>query len=211
MSIEYLAMFSRLELGQNRGRREVVQQLREDFGPKASDVDSFVSYTAESFKLKAKGRYAGLARHGTDAMYDQYSPSQEDDSTSLMGNFNSDQPSISLANDYEMLSPGAENSSTRGRLHEHVSRRSSFTAHSNESSVSIDGDTDSDAEWEVQAITDSKIDPHRGFLYRVVWVGDWDDSWEPPAMLSCPDLVNDFHQCNPKKPSLTTGDQLEKE
>ena len=83
---------------------------------------------------------------------------------------------MSLANDHEMLSPGAENPSTREEIHEHVSGRSSLAGHSNESSVGVDGDTDSDAEWEVRAITDSKIDPHRGFLYRVVWVGDWDDS-----------------------------------
>ena len=79
---------------------------------------------------------------------------------------------MSLANDYEMLSPGTENVSTRGRIHEYVLRRLSFTAHSNESSVGVDGDSDSDAKWEVQVITDSKIEPYRGFLYRVVWVGD---------------------------------------
>ena len=28
-------------------------------------------------------------------------------------------------------------------------------------------------------------------------------------MLSCPDLVDDFHQSNPKKVSLTMGNQLE--
>ena len=62
----------------------------------------------------------------------------------------------------------------------------------------------------MRAITDFNIDPHRDFLYRVVWVGDWDDSWKPPAMLSCPDLVDDFHQSKPKKASLTMGNQLER-
>ena len=190
---------------------ESSDESSEGLGPTALDVNSFVSYTAESFKLKPKGRYTGLARHGTDAMYDQHSASQEEDLTSLNDDLDSNQPSISLANDDEMLSSSAENSSTRRGSHEDVSRRSSFTAYSNESSAGVDGDIDSDAEWEVQAITDSKIDPYRGFLYRVVWVGDWDDSWEPPAMLSCPGLVDDFHQCNPQKPSLTTGDRLEQE
>ena len=109
-------------------------------------------------------------------MYDQHSPSHEDDSTSLKSDLDSDQPSISAANDDEMLSPSAKNSSTSGDILKYVSQRSSLTAHSNESCVGVDEDTDSDAEWEVQAITDSKMDPCRGFLYRVVWVGDWDDS-----------------------------------
>ena len=86
-----------------------------------------------------------------------------------------------------------------------------MTAYSTDGGDSVDVDTDSDAEWEVQAITDSKIDPCHGFLYRVVWVGDWDDSWEPPAMLSCPDLVDDFHRCNPKKPYPNMEDWLEEE
>ena len=199
--------------GKKRSRStiESSDESSEDLGPTASDVDSFVSYTAESFKLKPKGRYTGLARHGMDAMYDQHSPSQEDDSSSLKSDLDSDQPSKSAPNDDEMLSPSAKNSSTSGEILEQVSRRSSLTAHNNESCVGVYEDTDSDAEWEVQAITDSRMDPCRGFLYRVVWVGDWDDSWEPPTMLSCPDLVDDFHKCNPKKPSLTMGDRLEKE
>ena len=137
--------------GERRSRSiiESSDESSEGLGPTAPDVDNFISYTAESFKLKPKTRYAGLARHGRDTMYNQHSSSQEDDPTSLNDYLNSDQPSISLANDYEMLSPSAENSSTRGEIHEHVSRRSSLTAHSNESGVGVDEDTDSDAEWEV--------------------------------------------------------------
>ena len=109
-----------------------------------------------------------------------------------------------------MLSPGADKSSTRWENDERGPRRSPLTAYNNDCGDGVDGDTNSDAERKVQAITDFKIDPCRGVLYRVVWVGDWDDSWEPPEMLKCPDLVNGSHQCNPEKPSLTMEGRLGK-
>ena len=133
----------------SRSTIESSDESSEGLGPTAPDVDSFVSYTTESFKLKPKGRYTGLARHGTDAMYDQHSASQEEDSTSLNDDLDSEQPLISQAKDDEMLSPSAENSSIRRGCHEHIPRRSSLTAHSNQSSVGVDGNNDSDAEWEV--------------------------------------------------------------
>ena len=141
-------------------------------------------------------------------MHDQHSRSQEDGSTSLKGDLHSDKPPTASANDGETVFSSAD-SSTVQKGREHARRQTCLTPYNTDGSVN--GYTDSDAEWEVQVITDSKINPCRGFLYRVVWVGNWDDSWEPLMMLSCSDLVDDFHRYNPKKPSLTMGDPLEEE
>jgi hypothetical protein len=59
-----------------------------------------------------------------------------------------------------------------------------------------------DEEWEVQDIIDCKMDRHRGLLYRVVWVGDWEDTWEPSHLLHCPELVRAFHFAHPEKPHI---------
>ena len=82
-------------------------------------------------------------------MYDQYSPSYKDDSTSLKSDLDSNQPLISVANDDEMLFPSAKNSLMSKEILEYILRRLSLTAHSNESSVGFNEDTDSNVEWEV--------------------------------------------------------------
>ncbi|KAI9722580.1 MAG: hypothetical protein M1812_001511, partial [Candelaria pacifica] len=42
---------------------------------------------------------------------------------------------------------------------------------------------DNELEWDVKGIVDSRIDPEEGFLYRVQWEGNWEDTWELPANL----------------------------
>ena len=180
-------------------------------GPGAPELDSFVSYTAESFKRKRKGNRTCLPSHGADKMYDQHGHGQEDNSTLSMGHVRSDQCTIASVAHDETLHSSADDSSARQESREHVLSCSLPTSYDTDDGGSVDRDTDSDVEWEVEAITDSKVDTCRGFLYRVVWVGDWKDSWEAPAMLSCPDLLEDFHRCNPEKPSPEMEDRLEEE
>ena len=54
-------------------------------------------------------------------------------------------------------------------------------------------------EWQVKAIVDCKIDKERGFLYRINWKGDYEDTWEPPSHLNCDELVKAFHLRHPNK------------
>ena len=70
----------------------------------------------------------------------------------------------------------------------------------NEEMYDFDVEKQHSEEWEVQDIIDCKVDRRRGLLYRVMWVGDWDDTWEPSCLLNCPELVRAFHLAHPDKP-----------
>ena len=67
-----------------------------------------------------------------------------------------------------------------------------------------DAEEQSDEEWEVQDIIDCKLDRRGGLLYRVVWIGDWEDTWEPSHLLNCPELVRAFHVAHPTKRHTTS-------
>ena len=55
-------------------------------------------------------------------------------------------------------------------------------------------------EWDVEGIRDSRIDPVKGFQYRVAWSGPHEDTWQPPSDLDCYVLVNAYHASNPDRP-----------
>ena len=56
---------------------------------------------------------------------------------------------------------------------------------------------------DVEAVVDSRIDPHTGPSYKVVWAGGLHkESWLQPADLCCYDLVHHFHMEHPDKPKV---------
>jgi transposase InsO family protein len=65
--------------------------------------------------------------------------------------------------------------------------------------VDVDIQVDAETDWEVQAIVDSRANPG-GFKYKVRWKGNWADTWEPPRLLSCDELIDAFHAIFPDKP-----------
>jgi hypothetical protein len=63
------------------------------------------------------------------------------------------------------------------------------------------------SEWEVQEILDSRF-IRRKLHYKIRWVGysDSEDSWEPAENVDhAPELVKEFHERYPQKPSPTTS------
>ncbi|SOV03718.1 uncharacterized protein UDID_19310 [Ustilago sp. UG-2017a] len=71
-------------------------------------------------------------------------------------------------------------------------------------------EVESDLEYEVEQILDSKVDHHYRdpLFYLVRWVGYGPDhnSWEPASNLThASDLITEFHTANPTRPSPTHG------
>lgn len=67
----------------------------------------------------------------------------------------------------------------------------------------LDAKEQPDEEWEVQDMIDCRLDRRGGLPYRVVWIGDREDTWEPSQLLSYPELVRAFHVAHPHKRPTT--------
>lgn len=77
--------------------------------------------------------------------------------------------------------------------------RNATIVHQTEEMLPENPDADEDRYWDVEQVLDSGY-INGQFRYLLKWEGDWDNTWEPPELCDCQELIDEFHRQNPDRP-----------